>query len=85
MRARSATSGLRYREEVDETEEETEEAFWWRLCIGDRLFLVDGWAGEADDEVRSPEEFSNSDALVGGDEARGEDLWGEVFLFLLEL
>lgn len=63
----------------------TDEDFWWRLWIGDRLFFVEVCAGDADEEVRSPAEFSNSEALVGGEDASGEDLCGEVFLFLLEL
>jgi len=39
-------------------------------------------AGDADEEVRSLEEFSISEAFVGGEEARGEDFWGELLLFL---
>ncbi len=42
--------------------------------------------GEADEDVRSPEDWSSkSEALVGGEEARGEDFWGEFDLFLEEL
>lgn len=57
---------------VEDAEEVTEEDFWWRLWIGERDALMDEWAGEAEDEVW-PEEFSNSEALVGGEEASGED------------
>jgi hypothetical protein len=65
------TSGLRHLEEVDE---ETELDFWCRLWMGEREFLVEGClAGDSDDEVRSPEVLSMSDAFVGGEEARGDD------------
>ncbi len=43
------------------------------------------WAGDSDEELRSPELFSMSEALVGGDEARGDDFWGELPLALLLL
>ena len=63
-----------------------EEDLWWRLWIGERVFLVEKReAGEAEEEVRSLREFSISEALVGGDEARGEDFWGELLLFLVEV
>lgn len=88
MRARSITSGFKYLVElVEETDEATDDDLWCRLWIGDREFLLPRWfAGEADedDEVRSPEELSTSDALVGGDDARGEDFCGEVSLVLVE-
>ena len=38
---------------------------------------------EEEDEVRFPEEFSASEALVGGDDANGEDFCGEVSLVLV--
>lgn len=67
------TSGLRDRVDVvDETDDSTDEDFWWRLWIGEREVLIDAWAGEAEEEVW-PEEFSNSEALVGGEEAKGDD------------
>ena len=82
------TSGFKERLElVDETDEATEDDLWWRLWIGDReLFELRRFAGEAEDEeeVRSPEELSTSDALVGGEEARGDDFCGEVSLVLVE-
>lgn len=81
------TSGRRDLIEPVEEEDVTLDDFWWRLWIGERLILrVEAWgAGEAEDEVR-PDELSNSEALVGGEEARGDDLWGELpLLFLLEV
>ena len=77
----SVISGLRYREEPDE---ETELDFWWRLWMGDREFFVDGCrAGDSDEEVRSPEVLSISEAFVGGEEASGEDFCGELLFTLL--
>lgn len=65
------TSGLRDREELLELEEVTEEDFWWRLWIGEWLILATVCAGE------EAAEFVSEDALVGGEEARGEDFCGE--------
>lgn len=70
------TSGLSDLVELLEFEEVTLEDFWCRLWMGERRILraEETWrAGDVEDEVR-PEEFSNSEALVGGEEARGEDL-----------
>jgi hypothetical protein len=44
------------------------------LWIGEREFLGERClAGDSDDEVRSPEVLSISEAFVGGEEARGDD------------
>ena len=79
------TSGLRdLLEAVEDTEDATEDDFWWRLWIGDRETLMVEWSGEAEEELW-PDEFSNSEALVGGEEAKGDDFWGELPLVLLEV
>lgn len=76
---------------VDEVEEATLEDFRWRLLGASslssdlRLILleVECSKGDADDEFRL--ESPNSEALVGGDDASGEDFCGELLFVLLEL
>jgi len=46
----------------------------------------DVWcAGETEEDERPSRELPDSEALVGGEEASGEDFWGELPLALEEV